>query len=53
MQGTTITLPPNVKDAGRDEAKRLGLRGRFSEYIELLIKADLKSKGIDYEKKSI
>lgn len=41
---TTITLDDKVKKAGVDEATVLGLRGKFSEYVEMLIKADLAKK---------
>lgn len=42
----TINIDDRVKKAGQQVAKEMGLRGKFSEYIELLIKADLKSKKI-------
>lgn len=42
----TININDRIKKAGQDEAREMGLRGKFSEYIELLIKQDLKRKGI-------
>lgn len=42
----TINIDDRVKKAGQQIAREMGLRGKFSEYIELLIKADLKSKKI-------
>jgi len=41
---TTIRINHDTKSAGIDEAKKLKLRGKFSEYVELLIKADLAKK---------
>lgn len=41
----TININDRIKKAGQAEAKEMQLRGKFSEYVELLIKADLKKKG--------
>ena len=41
---TTIRINHDTKSAGIAEAKKLKLRGKFSEYVELLIKADLAKK---------
>jgi uncharacterized protein YkwD len=43
---TTIRIDDRIKKAGQSEAEQMKLRGKFSEYIELLIRADLKKKGI-------
>lgn len=41
---TTIRIDDRVRKAAQDESANLGLRGKFSEYVELLIKADLAKK---------
>lgn len=41
---TTIRINHDIKAEGIKEAAKLKLRGKFSEYVEMLIKADLKKK---------
>lgn len=41
---TTIRIDDRIKKAGQDEAVKMKLRGKFSEYVELLVKADLNKK---------
>lgn len=40
----TINIDDRIKKAGQEEAKNLKLRGKFSEYVEILIKDDLEKK---------
>ena len=43
---TTIRINHGIKNAGSKEASKMNLRGKFSEYVEMLIKADLKKKNV-------
>lgn len=47
----SITLNDKVKKAGQDKARDNALRGGFSEYVEKLIKADLKKDGLTFNDK--
>ncbi len=40
----TINIDDRIKKAGQEEARNLKLRGKFSEYVEILIKDDLDKK---------
>ena len=50
---TTIRINHDTKSAGIKEAANMKLRGKFSEYVETLIKADLKKKEKDLKSKEV